>query len=70
MTSKILIVDDEEPICNMVKLHFQTEVSCLHGFRFRRSCQGAREQAGFDTIGYQYAGNQRAGILQKNTKLY
>ncbi len=25
MTSKILLVDDEESICNMVKLHFQTE---------------------------------------------
>ena len=25
MTSKILFVDDEESICNMVKLHFQTE---------------------------------------------
>lgn len=25
MTPKILCVDDEEPICNMIKLHLQTE---------------------------------------------
>ena len=84
MTPKILLVDDEESICNMIKLHFQTEGYLVYtAFDSEEAVRIDGQKC--NDIKFLFrkrnnlfiavhtaprAGGQRTGTLQKDTKLY
>lgn len=53
MTPKILLVDDEKAISNLIKLHFQTEGFLVYT---ASDAEEAVKCSGLDSVGHQYAG--------------
>ena len=71
MAPKILVIDDEESICNLVRMHFQTEGYLVYtALDTEEAVQALSHDPNQIFIGHQYAGSGRAGVLPKAAEPY
>lgn len=67
LNPKLLIVDDERGIVDMIQSYFQTQYDILTAYSGQEALKKSSLQTRFNFIGHQYAGNGWSDCMPADT---